>query len=123
MPPALARWLTDRHCPSTHTNELGLDAADDRDIWTRACAERLIVISKAEDFFALANRQGDTGFLRFLVRVVGKQARHLRQTDGRLLARPMSVDVAASMDADAELAERVEAFVSRFARLQRHLGR
>lgn len=66
MPPALARWLTDRHCPSTHTNELGLDAADDRDIWTRACAEGLIVVSKDEDFFALANRQGDTGRLLWI---------------------------------------------------------
>lgn len=63
LPPALARWLTTRNFAAAHTSELGLGAAEDTDIWTRACSDGLIVVSKDEDFFALANRLRDTGCL------------------------------------------------------------
>lgn len=56
--------------------------------------------------------------LRFLARVVEKEARHLRDTDRRLFALPFDAIRAASLDDDADLAERVEAFVGRFGRLQ-----
>ncbi len=60
--------------------------------------------------------------LRFLLRVVGRQARHLRDTDARLFAQPLELALLAQLESDPTLAERVEAFVSRFARLQDTLG-
>lgn len=52
--------------------------------------------------------------LQFLVRVVDKECRHLAGTDQRLFESPFTRDQALRLDADAELAERVEAFVGRF---------
>jgi hypothetical protein len=60
--------------------------------------------------------------LRFLARVVGKEARHLEGTTQRLFASPFTPQRVAQLDADAELAERVDAFVGRFSRLQDTLG-
>jgi hypothetical protein len=60
--------------------------------------------------------------LAFLVRVVRKEARHLSTTDTRLFAAPFTSERAASIADDADLAERVEAFVGRFGRLQDTLG-
>lgn len=56
--------------------------------------------------------------LRFLARVVGKECRHLETTDRRLFAVPMTAERASTLASDLDLAERVEAFVSRFGRLQ-----
>jgi len=63
LPAALARWLSARGEDAVHVLELALDATPDSDIWSRASAERRIVISKDEDFFHLANRADDTGRL------------------------------------------------------------
>lgn len=60
--------------------------------------------------------------LRFLRRVVDKELGHLRQTDARLFASPLTVATAQRLDGDPDLADRVEAFVSRFCRLQDMLG-
>jgi len=60
--------------------------------------------------------------LRFLIRVVIKEARHLETTNKRLFDKPFTKQQAASLDADPELAERVDAFVARFGRLQDTLG-
>ena len=46
-----------------HVLNLGLDSTPDTGIWARAAAENRIVVSKDEDFFHLANRDGDTGRL------------------------------------------------------------
>lgn len=62
------------------------------------------------------------GRLEFLVRVVRKECRHLGSTDRRLFNEPFTVERAASLETDPDLAERVEAFVSRFGRLQDTLG-
>lgn len=56
--------------------------------------------------------------LRFLHRVVGKEARHLASTDQRLFRQLFTLEQAKRLDSDADLAERVEAFVGRFSRLQ-----
>ena len=56
--------------------------------------------------------------LRFLARVVAKECRHLAGTDERLFTEPFTAQRAALLDTDSELAERAEAFVSRFGRLQ-----
>lgn len=54
----------------------------------------------------------------FLARVVEREAAYLNETDRRLFALPMTPERASSLAADALLAERVDAFVARFARLQ-----
>lgn len=56
--------------------------------------------------------------LRFLAETVLAEAELLRITDGRLFSTPMDVQRAASLRHDIELAERVDAFVARFGRLQ-----
>ncbi|BAO81810.1 DNA-binding protein [Serpentinimonas raichei] len=60
--------------------------------------------------------------LQFLVRVVRKECQHLASTDQRLFAEPFSPQRAAQLQTDPDLAERVEAFVARFGRLQDTLG-
>ncbi len=54
----------------------------------------------------------------FLARVVEREASYLEDTDRRLFAEPMTPERASSLPTDAVLAERVDAFVARFARLQ-----
>ena len=63
LPAALARWLAARSADAVHVLDIALEATPDTDIWSRAAAEGRIVVSKDEDFFHLANRDGDTGCL------------------------------------------------------------
>ena len=63
LPLALADFLRRRGHVCTHVGEVGLDAASDLEVWTRAAEEGSIVVSKDEDFLALAGRAGDTGRL------------------------------------------------------------
>jgi hypothetical protein len=56
--------------------------------------------------------------LPFLVRVVGKECQHLMTTDQRLFGGVFTLTQAARLDEEPDLAERVEAFVGRFGRLQ-----
>ena len=60
--------------------------------------------------------------LQFLVRVVGKECKHLVTTDNRLFGKEFSLQQIACLEEDLDLAERVEAFVGRFGRLQDTLG-
>lgn len=60
--------------------------------------------------------------LQFLVRVVRKECQHLSVTDQRLFNSLFTVEQAAQLNADPDLAERVEAFVGRFGRLQDTVG-
>ena len=56
--------------------------------------------------------------LRFLAETVLAETSLLRITDCRLFAAPMDALRAASLRHDIDLAERVDAFVARFGRLQ-----
>lgn len=56
--------------------------------------------------------------MQFLCRVVKKEARYLQETDARLFAQPLNVIDLQRIAEDALLAERLDAFVSRFGRLQ-----
>lgn len=56
--------------------------------------------------------------LQFLAETVLAEAGHLQTTDGRLFAQAMTTDRAASLRTDIDLAERTDAFVARFGRLQ-----
>ncbi len=60
--------------------------------------------------------------LRFLARVVRKECLHLATTDQRLFGSAFTVARANQLEADPDLAERVEAFVGRFGRLQDTVG-
>ncbi len=51
-----------------------------------------------------------------------KEAAHLRYTHRTLFAQPIDADWVRQLDARDDLAEKVDAFVSRFGRLQDHLG-
>ena len=56
--------------------------------------------------------------LRFLADVVTREASHLSLTDGRLFAGGFGPAEVLSLNANPDLAERVDAFVARFGRLQ-----
>src|SRR5450759_798838 len=60
--------------------------------------------------------------LQFLTRVVRKECQHLATTGQRLFVGVFALTQAAQIEADADLAERVEAFVGRFGRLQDTVG-
>lgn len=60
--------------------------------------------------------------LSFLARVADKEARHLAFTDTRLFAQPFTPRQAEGLADTPDLAERVDAFVSRYGRLQDTLG-
>jgi hypothetical protein len=63
--------------------------------------------------------------LVFLLQIAADELRLLQGTDARLFAQAMDEARVQSLDGDVELAERVDAFVARFGRLQdsRALGR
>lgn len=60
--------------------------------------------------------------LEFLVRVTDKECRHLLETDGRLFCHLFTMEEARKIETDPILAERLDAFVSRFGRLQDTVG-
>lgn len=60
--------------------------------------------------------------LTFLARVTTRECAHLLDTDGRLFADLFTAEVAQKIAADSLLAERLDAFVSRFGRLQDTIG-
>ncbi len=66
--------------------------------------------------------QGQSERLHFLVRVTHKESHYLQETDARLFAEPMTVESLQTLESDPVLAERLDAFVSRFGRLQDNLG-
>jgi hypothetical protein len=60
--------------------------------------------------------------LEFLLRVTDKECQHLLDTDTRLFSNPLTVEDATKIQGDPILAERLDAFVSRFGRLQDTIG-
>ena len=56
--------------------------------------------------------------LLFLIRVVQKEGRYLKETDTRLFKESLTVESLQHIAQDSLLAERLDAFVSRFSRLQ-----
>lgn len=63
-----------------------------------------------------------TARLEFLARVTDKECRHLLDTDGRLFGNLFTMEEAQKIETDPILAERLDAFVSRFGRLQDTVG-
>lgn len=60
--------------------------------------------------------------LQFLVRVIGKESRYLQQTSNRLFRQPIHSEFLSRLDSDIELSEQLDAFASRFGRLQDNVG-
>ena len=60
--------------------------------------------------------------LAFLARVTDKECRHLLDTDGRLFGNLFTLEDAQKIETDPILAERLDAFVTRFDRLQDTVG-
>lgn len=60
--------------------------------------------------------------LRRLARIVERELAHLQLTDARVFTTPFDSKRARELDTDVALAERVDAFVARFGRLQDTLG-
>ncbi len=60
--------------------------------------------------------------LDFLSRVTAKECKHLLDTDGRLFGDLFTIEMAQKIEAAPLLAERLDAFVSRFGRLQDTVG-
>ena len=59
MPPALATWLVEDHgLAATHVTALGLRDATDAEIFARARAEDVVVVTKDHDFVQLLERHG-----------------------------------------------------------------
>ena len=65
---------------------------------------------------------GELDRLWALARVVRREAEYLAQTDGRLFGQVFDAERARTLPLTPELAERVDAFVARFGRLQDTLG-
>ena len=60
--------------------------------------------------------------IQFLDRVVQRECTHLNRTTKRLFEESFTLEKARKIGEDDDLSERVEAFVSRFSRLQDTLG-
>jgi hypothetical protein len=60
--------------------------------------------------------------LQFLSRVIHKECQYLQETDQRLFTEPFTLQSIQQIERDPVLAERLDAFVSRFGRLQDNLG-
>ena len=60
--------------------------------------------------------------LQFLSRVIHKECQYLQETDQRLFTEPLTLQSIQQIERDPVLAERLDAFVSRFGRLQDNLG-
>lgn len=60
--------------------------------------------------------------LEFLARVTDKECQHLLDTDSRLFVNPFTSEEAEKIASSPVLAERLDAFVARFGRLQDTVG-
>lgn len=60
--------------------------------------------------------------LQFLLEIAQLERAHLGHTDGHLFLQPMTPERVLKLRTDQDMAERVDAFVARFGRLQDTLG-
>jgi len=68
------------------------------------------------------HEQAEEERLQFLTRIAERERRHLLATDQRLFEVPFTTERARALEDHPEEAERVDAFVARFGRLQDTLG-
>jgi predicted nuclease of predicted toxin-antitoxin system len=84
LPPRLADWLSERGHVAEHVNRIGLGAAGDSAIWQHMIRCRTTLLTKDEDFVALA-RENPSGPQVVWVRI-GNISNHSlwRALDSRL---------------------------------------
>jgi predicted nuclease of predicted toxin-antitoxin system len=58
LPIALARFIAANNFECLHVRDVELDRANDRTIWAYAKDRGYVIVTKDEDFQAMANRQG-----------------------------------------------------------------
>lgn len=54
LPPHLPLWLTDPYPDSIHVRDIGLERADDQDIWNYALDHGLTIVTKDADLHQLS---------------------------------------------------------------------
>ncbi len=64
----------------------------------------------------------DSSRIAFFCRVIEKELQYLKETDSSLFVNGFTKDTASSLPDNPALSEKVEAFVSRFGRLQDTIG-
>ncbi|OGA38410.1 MAG: hypothetical protein A3G24_12025 [Betaproteobacteria bacterium RIFCSPLOWO2_12_FULL_62_13] len=101
LPLALAHYLAANGWECTHVQDVALEAADDRTIWQYAKERGLTIITKDEDFQALANRQGSIPPQVVWVRLGNCRKAALLQAFSRVL--PELRDMLAAGDAVIEI--------------------
>lgn len=55
LPPTLVLWIEAQGHSARHVADLGLDDAEDLDVWRQACADGTSLITKDSDFVAIRN--------------------------------------------------------------------
>lgn len=70
----------------------------------------------------MSSDEAERARLRRLARVVERKARHLAQPAERLFREDLGAECLARLEAEPELAERIDAFTARFGRLQDTAG-
>lgn len=60
LPAALARYLAENGFACRHVLDIGMEASDDREIWQLAKNEKLVIVTKDEDFALMTDREGET---------------------------------------------------------------
>lgn len=60
--------------------------------------------------------------LAFLRRVVDREIHHLNYSAAKMFSQPFTIELAEQLSRNEELAEQLEAFISRFCRLQDTVG-
>jgi predicted nuclease of predicted toxin-antitoxin system len=63
LPAALTRFLTAQGEEAHHVLDLGLAQVTDAEIWRHAMENRMVLVSKDEDFFHLAGRREENAQL------------------------------------------------------------
>lgn len=74
LPPALARFLTERGLDATHVSDIGLESASDAIIWRHAETHGMVIVSKDDDF-----RLRSDQFLKIPPQVVWVRLRNCRK--------------------------------------------
>lgn len=60
--------------------------------------------------------------LKFLINVIRKECQYLKTTDERVFSQSFTLELASTLSTNSDLAEKIDAFVSRFSRLQDTIG-
>ena len=101
LPLALARFLVTNDWVCIHVQDVGLETADDQTIWQYAKERGLTIVTKDEDFQALATRQGSVPPQVVWVRLGNCRKVVLLEAFSRIL--PALRDMLAAGDAVVEI--------------------